>query len=281
MVEPADLLLITYNRKQYVQKTLNHLLNSSSNFRLYCWDNASVDGTADIIASIDDERVVKRHFNPENVNQVEPCLWFIETAESDVIGKIDDDILLPEGWTDRFTPLVRQEPKFGMLGCWIFMPEDWNPTLATHNILEVSGHSIFRCTMIAGHSFVARREYLRRYSRKMSTGIPVDRVQMSIDGLISGCPLPLMYAHNMDDPRSRLNLTMQSETISSDAGITCRRLGFDSPQAFADWIAEDALIRQKIPFHQQIMWHKITRDQSKIGRIKQRLLRPFVEPKVN
>jgi glycosyltransferase involved in cell wall biosynthesis len=280
MVEPTDLLLITHNRRQYVQKTLTHLLNSTSNFRLSCWDNASVDGTADLIASLDDERVVKRHFNQTNVNQFTPCMWFFETATSDVIGKVDDDVLLPEGWTDKFSDLVREVPEFGMLGCWIFMPEDWNPTLAAHNILEVSGHSIFRCTMIAGQSFVARRDYLRRYSRQMPAGIPVDRVQMSIDGLISGCPVPLMYAHNMDDPRSPYNLTMQSDTIGSDAGITCRRLGFDSPKAFADWIAEDALIRQKIPFHQQMMWQKIIRDQTRVGRVKQRLLRPFVEPKV-
>ncbi|MGB3534778.1 MAG: glycosyltransferase [Microcoleaceae cyanobacterium] len=280
MVEPVDLLLITYNRRQYLQKTLTHLLNSSSNFRLYCWDNASVDGTADIIASIDDERVVKRHFSKENVNQFEPCMWFFETAESDVIGKIDDDVLLPEGWTEQFASLIRQDSQFGMLGCWIFMPEDWNINLAAHNIVEISGHKVFQCTMIAGHSFLARKEYLRHYSGWMPAGIPLDRVGMSIDGLVSGYPLPLMYAHNMDDPRSPLNMTMQSGEVKSDAGITCRRLGFDSPEDFANWIAKDALLRQKIPLDKQLTWHKITRDQTRVGRLRQKILRPFVKPKV-
>ncbi|MEQ9022138.1 MAG: glycosyltransferase, partial [Pseudomonadales bacterium] len=127
-------LLITWNRRDYVEKTLSNLLVDPSDFRLYCWDNASQDGTADLIASINDPRVVKRHFNKENVNQYEPCIWFFETATSDVIGKVDDDILLPAGWTERIAPMIRQEPKFGMLGCWIFMPEDWNESLAQKNI---------------------------------------------------------------------------------------------------------------------------------------------------
>lgn len=49
------------------------------------FDNASQDGTADLIASINDPRVVKRHFNKKNVNQYEPCTWFFETATSEAL----------------------------------------------------------------------------------------------------------------------------------------------------------------------------------------------------
>jgi len=280
MSQPVDLLLITWNRRDYVEKTLSNLLADPSDFRLYCWDNASTDGTADLIASINDPRVIKRHFNKENVNQQEPCMWFFETATSDVIGKVDDDILLPEGWTERIAPMIRKEPKFGMLGCWIFMPEDWNETLAKQNIIELSGERVFRCTGIAGHSFLARRDYLQRYYHKPhSHGIPVDRTRMSLDGLVSGCPVPLLYAHNMDDPRSPLNVKTKLGSLGTDAALTARSLKFESAEAFGQWIAADALHRQTVPFDQQLQRARLSQDQTLIGKIKRKLWqRLFYKP---
>jgi len=280
MSQPVDLLLITWNRRDYVEKTLSNLLADPSDFRLYCWDNASTDGTADLIASINDPRVIKRHFNKENVNQQEPCMWFFETATSDVIGKVDDDILLPEGWTERIAPMIRKEPKFGMLGCWIFMPEDWNETLAKQNIIELSGERVFRCTGIAGHSFLARRDYLQRYYHKPhSHGIPVDRTRMSLDGLVSGCPVPLLYAHNMDDPRSPLNVKTKLGSLGTDAALTARSLKFESAEAYGQWIAADALHRQTVPFDQQLQRARLSQDQTLIGKIKRKLWqRLFYKP---
>ncbi|HEY9693961.1 MAG TPA: glycosyltransferase [Oculatellaceae cyanobacterium] len=277
MSQPVDLLLITWNRREYVEKTLPMVFNNSSDFRLYCWDNGSEDGTADLIRSINDPRVVKQHFNSENVGQYEPCMWFFEIATSDVVGKIDDDILLPADWTARIAPMIRQEPKFGMLGCWIYMPEDWDETLAQHNIVNLSGERVFRCTSIAGQSFLARKENLLRY--KLNTphchGLPVDRVRMLLDGLVSGYPLPLLYAHNMDDPRSPMNKKTNSGGLGQDSSLTARKLGFESAEAYADWIAADARHRQEVPFEKQFQWERLQQDKTLIGRIKRKLLKPF------
>ncbi|MBD1939479.1 glycosyltransferase family 2 protein [Microcoleus sp. FACHB-68] len=280
MVQPVDLLLITWNRREYVEKTLPTIFNDPSDFRLYCWDNGSQDGTADLIASINDPRVVKRQFNSENVGQYKPCMWFFETAASDVLGKVDDDILLPAGWVDRIAPMLRKEPKFGMLGCWIFMPEDWNEKLAQHNIVELSGERVFRCTTVAGQSFLARKEHLLRYSiadeQSYSHGLPINRVQMTLDGLISGNPLPMLYAHNMDDPRSPMNVKTKSGNLGSDAALTARKLKFESAEDYAKWIAADARRRQELPFNTQIEWELLRRDNSFMGKIKRKLLKTFV-----
>ncbi len=188
---PVDLLLITWNRRTYAEKTLSHLLASSGDFRLYCWDNASQDG--DLIASLDDPRVVRKHFSGENMMQRVPSLWFLDQAESDLVGKIDDDILLPDGWIERIAPMIRSEPRFGMLGCWIYMPEDWDQSAAQHKIVEIGGTRVFRNVWVAGQSFLARRELLRRYivpeSRsKYDYGFPIDQVAMTAAGLINGYP---------------------------------------------------------------------------------------------
>lgn len=279
MSQPVDLLLITWNRREYVEKMLPTILKDPSDFRLYCWDNGSKDGTADAIRSIDDPRVVNRHFHPENVEQYQPCMWFMETATSDVLGKIDDDILLPPGWIERIVPMVRKEPKFGMLGCWIFMPEDWNETLAKQNITELSGEHVFQCTSIAGHSFLIRQEYMLRYKmnrqRDYSHGLPVDRSRMSFDGLVSGYPLPLLLAHNMDDPRSPMHLKTKFDGIGPNSALTARKLGFKSESEFAEWIAADARYRQEIPFEKQLKWQKLLQDKTFMGRFKRKLLEPF------
>jgi len=278
MEAPVDLLLITYNRRGYLEKMLPRLLEDPAPFNLYCWDNHSTDGTADIIRSIDDPRIVKRHFHPENVGQAEPCLWFFENAQSDVVGKVDDDVLLPSGWIERIAPLIQQEPKFGMLGCWVYMESDWYEDIAKVNTIQAHGVEIFQSTTIGGHSFLARREYLKKYcnadSPYYSHGLPIDRMQMSLDGLISGYPLPLMFAHNMDDPRSPLNIeTRKGEGFKPSSAQTARKLGFRSVEDYVAWIEADAYFRQKVPYERQVLWHQIQKDRSLIGRLKKKMMR--------
>jgi hypothetical protein len=271
--EPVDLLLITWNRREYLAKMLANLFADRSDFRLYCWDNASEDGAADLIASLDDPRVVERHFSSSNRMQYEPCRWFWERAAGDIAGKIDDDMLLPHGWIERITPLLRSEPRFGLLGCWVFMPEDWDEALAEHNVVELAGVRILRGLERAGQSFLARREHLRRYQmpENATYGLPVDQTQMSIDGLINGTPLPLLMAHNMDDPRSEHCMMRRGEPLGEHAALTARRRGFKTPEDYLAWIRADARWLLSSPVDSQIARARRTRDRSLLGRVRRRL----------
>ncbi len=272
-MEPVDLLLITWNRREYVEKTLAHLLADPSDFRLYCWDNASEDGTADLIRDLDDPRVVERHFSRETVMQREPCLWFFERATSDVVGKVDDDILLPRGWTQSIAPMLRSEPRLGMIGCWIFMPEDYDEELARQNVVEQGPWRVLRVVSRAGQSFLGRRELLRRYVVPPGDGygFPVDQPAMSLDGLVNGFALPLLCAHNMDDPRSEHCLMGSSRALGERAALTARMRGFTSTDAYAQWIRADA--RRKIgrPFDAQLRSARLNRDRTPLGRARRRL----------
>ena len=275
MSEPIDLLLITWNRCEYVQKTVSHLLASHSDFRLYCWDNASADGCADFIAGLTDDRIVQRHFSKENVMQRAPWLWFYQESTSDLIGKIDDDMLLPAGWIERIAPLLRAEPKFGLLACWVYMPEDWNEAAASHKIIEAGGTRIFQNCWVAGNSFLGRKSHLGHYVTPPNSGygLPVDQARMSKDGLINGYPLPILFAHNMDDPRSPHCLMNRPGGMGEQAALTARKWGFATPQAYADWIAADAKEILRVPVAEQVRnWFRLTKP-SLLERIKRRLLR--------
>jgi glycosyltransferase involved in cell wall biosynthesis len=252
MKMPVDLLLITWNRREYLERTLPTLLADPADFRLYCWDNGSTDGTQDLIASLDDPRVIAKELHPENIGQSQPFHWFLEKGTSDCAGKVDDDILLPAGWTERFAPLLREHPTLGMLGCWIFMEEDWDAAAAEINTITVGETPVLRMTSVAGHSFLARRDLLRRYAVAdfAGHGIPIDRGKMTLDQFVSGIPLPASFAHNMDDPRSPY--CMYEVGQNTQCALTARRLGFNDRQAYGEWIASDARNRLVIPFQQQL-----------------------------
>jgi hypothetical protein len=270
MSEPVDLLLITSNRRSYVEKAMRTLFEDPADFRVYWWDNHSVDGAADVVASLCDERLVERHLSPVNVLQGFPTLWFLDRVRSDVVGKVDDDILLPAGWTSRLAPMIRSEPSCGMLGCWHFMPEDWVEEKARKNFVEFTDFTLLRATTVPGHSFLMRTDHLRRYQCLDVAGLPLNRFQMAVDGLVSGFPIPLMFAHNMDDPRSPHCRLRDPDLPVEQMSFTMKRLGFKSVDEYGSWIAADALYRQVTPFKRQL--RRLKRERSFLGRQKRRLL---------
>jgi len=275
MPDPVDLLLITRNRRQYLEHSIRALLATDSHFRLYCWDNGSTDGTADVIASLNDPRITSKHYSSTNMNQTHPCLWFLEKSRASIVGKLDDDNLLPAGWIERLAPLVRDNVRLGMLGAWTFMPNDFYPDLARKNVVRIGAAEILRATHIAGCSFLSRKEHLQRYLCPRVNGLPVDRIQMTRDGLISGYPLPLIEAHNMDDPRSPHCLYTRTDTLHPSASFTARRLGFSSPEEYAEWIASNAYFQQRYSVSVQLWWTHIERSRAAWARIASRLLEPW------
>lgn len=246
-----ELILITWNRHHYLQKTLETLLADPTDFRLYCWDNASGDETRDLIADLKDDRIVEKHFHAENVNQVEPCRWFFDKAKSRYVGKIDDDIIYPHGWTAQLVEALGQSDRFGMIGCWNFMESDWDAEAAKLNTINISGVNILRTVTLGGCSFIATRELIKQYvTIDQAYGLPINRLKMTLDGHVSGYILPVIMAHHMDDPRSPYCKHYSDDGRMSS--LTARVRGFDTIEAYSAWIAQDARTRLTIPIEEQI-----------------------------
>ena len=269
MNQPPDLLLITWNRIFYAKKTVTKLLEDRSDFRLYFWDNASEDGTADLIASLDDPRICEKHFHRENVKQSEPCHWFFNRAKSDLVGKIDDDVLLPHGWLLRIAPMIRADKRLGMLGCWNYMKSDWDDKLADLNTVHTKMGPVFRMTTLGGCSFLMRKELSLKYMmphHKTDYGIPINRLKMAFDGRISGIPRPPLFAHHMDDPRSKFCVNRDNKGQLSS--LTGRSKGFNSADKYAEWIAKDANRRLLVPYSKQLWKLKIDYYKNILRKIK-------------
>jgi glycosyltransferase involved in cell wall biosynthesis len=273
--EPTDLLLITHNRLGYVQKTLPALLADSDDYRIFWWDNASTDGTLEYIDSLGDPRLAVKHHAKENSGQEEAMLWFLNVSMSETLGKIDDDVLLPPGWCKRLSTMIQSSKRFGMLACWLFMQEDWDEKLARRRAIRVADYSVLRAVVVQGQACVARREVMQAYLKPGSPGLPINQYQMSRDGLINGMPLPAIFAHNMDDPRSPHYLTRNGQQ-GAPMGLTARRLGFQTHEEYACWIAADAMQRLKLPFSIQMAIEASYRRRGITGRLLRRLARPFI-----
>jgi len=238
----VDILLITWNRKEYVEKTLNHLLSDNSTFNLYCWDNGSTDGTSELVASYKDARIKKVYQSKSNVMQAEPTRWFLKYCTSEVIGKIDDDTLAPHGWIDKILPLVSHYKNIGMIGCWTFLPEDYerNKESADKKVIHIDNHSILQNFWIGGTAFLMRKELALKYLDKGDgTAFPVKRGEMSIDGCISGWYFPLLVADHMDDPRS-INCMVRDGDDGEPIALTAKVRGFKTQSEFLEWIKIDA-----------------------------------------
>ncbi|MDP8236290.1 MAG: glycosyltransferase family 2 protein [Candidatus Erginobacter occultus] len=273
--EPVDLLLVTRDRRRYLEKTLAHLLADDSPFRLYLWDNGSRDGSAEILAGLEDPRVASRHFSRENRGQREPFLWFLDRGESDLAGKIDDDILVPPGWIGRIAPLLRREKRFGLLGCWTFLPEDWNEELARPKIIELAGVRVFRNLWIGGTAWLARKEHLSHYlSPPGDYGVPLDQYRMTADGLANGYPLPLLIARHLDDPRD----PEYREAGDGAPSATAVRKRFRSPEDYGRWIAADARKILTEPLAAQLARYRLRRDPTTWGTFRRFLRKLSARP---
>lgn len=244
MNEPVDLLLISWNRREYLKRTLETLLDSPADFRLYCWDNGSKDGAADIVASYKDERIAEKHFCPINVMQGYPAEWFLGRSQSPIIGKLDDDTLVPRNWIDLIEPAVRNHKELGMIGCWTFWPDDFdrNQEKARKKVVRLDTHRILHNYQIGGTAFLMRKDLATQYfiSNHIGRAFPIDRIKMTQDGYISGWYYPLIYAEHMDDPRSEHCLMNRSTGMNYQAALTARLRKLESPKQYQEWIMRDA-----------------------------------------
>lgn len=244
-----SILMLSWNRREYFERTIAHLLADPSDFRLYLWDNGSTDGVADIVRKLDDPRIAARFHSGENVGQARPWRWFLDQARGDIAGKIDDDIIGEPGWMARFAAMLADEPRFGTLGAWVYQPEEWNPAVAEHKIRAVGGHRIFENPWVPGGIFLGRKAVLARFSSRDPAlwGVPLDQAALCRAGFINGYPLPISFAHHLDDPRSPHCRMTRPGGWDEFAAYSARMRGFTGPGDYARWIAADARMILETP----------------------------------
>ena len=220
-----SIVVVTHNRFEYTKKTIERLLEDpDEEFLLYLWDNASKDETPEYFKDeVKDPRLVEVVLSKENVGQVGAMNYVWTKAETELIGKLDNDCLVTPGWTSKLAQAHKDIANLGALACWHFYPNDFDYELARHKIQSIGEHQIFRHPWVGGTGFLMKRKtFLEQgpWEQGNNVGTTYYFLKMARAGYINGWYYPLIYQEHIDDPVSECSILKNDAAIKKMYDIT-------------------------------------------------------------
>lgn len=160
----VDILYITYNRIYSTKLTLPKLLHSTAYpFNLTIVDNGSSDNTVSYLNEIYDayksKMVIKLLLNNKNEGLSKPTNDFWSRSEADLVGKIDNDILVEDGWLDKLVTAHKKVPDLAVIGGFHFPIQIFNYNKCKKNIYQYNNIQIIRQPYIGGN-YIAKRNII-------------------------------------------------------------------------------------------------------------------------
>lgn len=268
----ADILMITYNRPRYTRLSLRRLLDTcDESMRVWIWHNGDHAETLDVVRSMADHpRIHRFHHSPENKRLREPTNWLYAEAKGEYLSKVDDDCLLPDGWCQALRQVHEDEPRLGVIGCWRFMPEDFDPALSGPRIETLSGgHRLLRSLWVEGSGYLMKRECRDRAGLiRESESFTSYCIRLARLGWIHGWRYPFLWQEHMDDPRAPHSALKSDADIAGNLPLSAINRGV---RTLADW---EAQLRRSARRVQEASlnpaWY------TPLGRAAQRLMRRLV-----
>jgi len=274
MTQPLlDILMITYNRPSYTERTLPQLLETCDiSMRVWVWHNGNDAETLAVVQKyLDHPRFHHLEHCPENKQLREPTNWFWKNSTAPYVSKVDDDCLLPNGWAQSLLAAHESNPELGAIGCWRFYDEDFLPAAANRKIVQLKGkHKLMRNAWVQGSGYVMRRRCIEVQGPiREKESYTSYCIRAAISGWQHGWYYPFIHEEHMDDPRSPYC------EIKSDADFLVNRplsAVFDNVTSLAQWRARVKYMAQSVQLADpDPMYH--TGWRRKIQKVKFRLLR--------
>jgi hypothetical protein len=207
-------LMITHNRPEYVRLSLERLCGPAlKDLTVTIWDNGSDRETRDIVKQYEGhKRVEQVVYNKKNELLRVPTNWFWEkNPDADLLGKVDDDCLVPENWTDVLEEAHKEIPQAGIVACWHFLPQDFQYQLAKNKIQSFGRHQIMRNCWVGGSGYLMKRSVLGKNGLLRPQETFTDYcIRAAAAGFVNGWYYPLLCQEHMDDPRT-LHTAIRSE----------------------------------------------------------------------
>lgn len=204
MADFHDILMITYNRPGYTRRALGRLLDScDEKMRVWVWHNGSDGPTLEVVQSFRSHpRFHHFEHSLENKRLGVPTNWFWKQSDGDYVSKVDDDCLLPNGWSQTLRSALTANPELGVIGCWRFYDEDFVPRLADKKLRSLrEGHRIMANCWVQGSGYVMRREVIHQHG-SLTESFPAYCIRAALTGWQNGWYFPFIHEEHMDDPRS-------------------------------------------------------------------------------
>ncbi len=124
--ELISFFIITYNRKEFLEKCINTLLPTlkNINYELIIWDNNSTDGTQAFLKSLENTNKIRIVLNNENIG-TNAKGKAAAMCKGEFIFGIDDDVLsFPEMWIEKMISAYKSVPRLGYLSTDVIQNEN-------------------------------------------------------------------------------------------------------------------------------------------------------------
>jgi len=119
MTPRVTVLMAVHNGEPYVRESLQSVLDQTfTDFELLVVDDASTDGTVEIVTALADDRI-RMLRNERNLGQVPSLNRGLSEARGEYVARLDaDDACLPTRLARQVEILDRQ-PRVGLVGTWM------------------------------------------------------------------------------------------------------------------------------------------------------------------
>ena len=115
MTLPVSVCIPTYNYARFLGKAIESVLAQTwGEFELIVCDNASTDGTQEVIASFEDERI-RAFRNDHNLGLFGNFSRCLELAQGDLVKFVCSDDWLDPRYLERTVPVMREHPGVALL----------------------------------------------------------------------------------------------------------------------------------------------------------------------
>ena len=183
-LSPGDsmipIMMITWNRLAYTKQAIKALLkNTKHPFVLWIWDNNSIDGTAEYLRSLDDDRI-QIIFSVENVGLVPPMNEFFRWyKDSEYVSKVDNDTIVPVGWLTKLKNVMDKLPLFVIQSDhYLGLPYKLRDNQQFYDYLErleFEGENLYLFPHVSGTGILIRAKHMDK---------PIDKKEGTLSGWV-------------------------------------------------------------------------------------------------
>jgi len=117
----VDLLFLTHNRLEFTKASLDALYRNTEWKRvsgLWLFDDASEDGTLELVAAFSNRPGLPKTVMVAGTfgSPIEAMREFFQVAGTELVVKIDSDVMLPPGWLGDALDVMEKSPEVDLLG---------------------------------------------------------------------------------------------------------------------------------------------------------------------
>ncbi|MEH1013933.1 glycosyltransferase [Micromonospora sp. CPCC 206060] len=243
-----DILMITYNRPEYVRLSLPRLLDvCPTDARVWVWHNGTDRATLEAVGQVRDHpRLHRFHHSPTNAGLREPTNWLWAEASGEYLSKVDDDCLEDPAWLPTLRRAHTDVADFGVIAAWRFPDCDVDPELMAPKLADFpGGHRLLRNHWVQGSGYLVKREVIRQVGPiAADESFTTWCLRAARLGWVNGWYHPFIREDHMDDPRSPHTIYRTDADLAARLPLSARSTGVRTVEEWTEHMRHSARLVQ-------------------------------------